>query len=122
MLTAMIFAKDHDAALTFYQQGFDLRVEDASSSEGYTVLVGDGVRMSIHAVPPAVAGAITITDPPRPRSDSALKLLFEVGDLATTRGRLEGLGAQFFGTATAGGFDACDVEGNVFGVAPRSAG
>jgi hypothetical protein len=116
MLTTMIFAKDHGAMAAFYQRGFELRVDAAASSEGYTVLVDDASRLSIHAIPPDLAESITIAEPPETRSEGAVKLLFEVADLAPTCDRLVSLGGQLFATTTDDAFDGCDVEGNVFRV------
>src|SRR5437899_941446 len=116
MLTTMIFAKDHDAMVAFYAGGFGLEVVAAESSDGYTVLADDGVRLSIHAVPPDVAEGITITDPPQVRRDGVAKLLFGVADPGATRARLAGLGAQLLESSTDDAFDGCDVEGNVFRV------
>ncbi len=116
MLTTMIFAKDHDAMVGFYRDGFELRVDAAASSDGYTVLYADATKLSIHSIPPEIAEGITIASPPQPRSDSAVKLLFEVGDLDATLERLQDLGGQLFETTTDDACDGCDVEGNTFRV------
>jgi predicted enzyme related to lactoylglutathione lyase len=116
MLTAMIFAKDHDALVEFYREGFGLGVDEGASSSGYTVLVGVGVRMAVHAVPGEVAGRISIGDPPEARVGSAIKVLFDVGDLGSTCDRLAKLGGQLFETSTDDARDGVDLEGNVFRV------
>jgi predicted enzyme related to lactoylglutathione lyase len=120
MLTAMIFAMDHDALVAFYGEGLGLAVDPAASSPGYTVLVGDGVRVAIHAVPGEVGERISIGDPPQARSASAIKLLFEVGDLGSTCDRLVELGGQMFETAQDDARDGLDPEGNVFRVSGRA--
>jgi predicted enzyme related to lactoylglutathione lyase len=111
----MIFASDHDAMVAFYREAFGLTVDTAASSPGYTVLTGDGggIRLSIHALPPDVVAEIGLTDPPRPRIDTAFKLLFEVPDLPAAVDRLAALGARFFDTAEDGAADGIDVEGNM---------
>jgi predicted enzyme related to lactoylglutathione lyase len=116
VLTTMIFAKDHDAMVAFYRSGFALHVDTAASSDGYTVLTGAMTRVSIHALPPHIAAGITIAEPPQPRSEGAVKLLFEVAAFEATCERLVGLGGQLFETTTDDASDGCDVEGNVFRV------
>src|SRR5262249_53991349 len=119
VLTTMIFASDHDAMVAFYRAGFELAVVPEASSDGYTVLADETTRVSIHALPAEVAAGITIADPPEARSHGAVKLLFEVDDLAATCARLERLGGQLFDTAT-DDKDGVDVEGNVFRVSASS--
>jgi len=116
MLTAMIFAKDHDTMVAFYQRGFDLEVDADASTQGYTVLTGEATRVSIHAIAPHLADEITIASPPEARTHGAVKLLFEVTDLSTTCDRLEHLGGQRFETTGDDATDVVDVEGNVFRV------
>ena len=117
MLTTMILANDHDAMVTFYRSGFGLEAVDTPhSSDGYTVLVGDDIRISIHVVPPDIAARIPIADPPEPRSKTAMKLLFEVHDVSATCDRLVRLGAQLFEANDEDAMDVCDVEGNVLRV------
>jgi predicted enzyme related to lactoylglutathione lyase len=119
MLTTMLFANDHDALVDFYRHVFDLSVEETGSSPGYTVLHADGIRISIHGVPPEVAAQIPIADPPEPRSRSACKLLFDVTDVAAMRELVLRHGGQVLETAGAGDdTDAVDVEGNVFRLMP----
>lgn len=116
MLMPMLFVKDLDAMATFYRDGFGLTDDAAASSPGYLVLSGEGTRLALHALPEAVAGRIAIADPPEPRSDTAIKLLFAVDDLPSTSTRLEALGAQLFDTGDDDAHDAIDLEGNVFRV------
>jgi predicted enzyme related to lactoylglutathione lyase len=117
MLTTMIFANDHDAMVAFYRAGFGLETVDTPhSSDGYTVLAGADIRISIHLVPRDIAAQIPIADPPEPRSKTAMKLLFEVADVSATCDRLAGLGAQLFETNDEDAMDVCDVEGNVLRV------
>ena len=118
MLTALIFAKDHDAMVAFYRTGFGLSVVEHVSSPGYTVLADGTTRLAIHAVPPEVAEGITITDPPAARPNSAVKLVFEVPEPATTCERLEHLGGQILGSGDDEARDALDIEGNVFRIIP----
>jgi predicted enzyme related to lactoylglutathione lyase len=115
-LTPMIFAKDLARMERFYRHGFDLEVALEESSEGYRVLSGDGIRMSLHAIPDHVAARIKITEPPAARSDTPIKLLFGVDDVASTRAHLEALGGQGFDTTTDDAADVLDPEGNVIQV------
>ena len=67
MLTTMLFAKDHDLLVAFYREVFALTVDPAASSEGYTVLVGDGTRLAVHSLPADVAATVPMAGPPEPR-------------------------------------------------------
>lgn len=113
MLTTMLFAVDHDRVVAFYVGVFGLQVDPAASLEGYTVLVGDGARLSVHAVPTDVAATISLAEPPEPRRSTAVKLLFDVDELAAVGERVVQLGGQLFETAGEGVADGCDVEGNM---------
>jgi predicted enzyme related to lactoylglutathione lyase len=118
MLTAMIFANDLERMTGFYRDGFDLSVDVAESMDGYTVLVGDGVRMSLHALPDHLTSTITVSDPPALRTRSALKLLFGVADPPATLSQLERLGAQSFDTGDDDVWDVFDPEGNSLRIHP----
>ena len=118
MLTAMIFSKDLERMTGFYREGFELSVDAAESMEGYNVLVGDGVRVSLHSLPEHIASEITISDPPALRTTSAFKLLFGVADPPVALARLERLGAQSFDTGDDDVWDLFDPEGNSLRIHP----
>lgn len=114
MLTAMLFVKDLDAMARFYREGFDLVDDPEASAVGYVAFTGEAGKLSLHAVPEHISGQITIDDPPRPRTDSAMKLVFTVDDVPKVRTGLERLGAQLLDTADDHSVDYADPEGNVF--------
>jgi predicted enzyme related to lactoylglutathione lyase len=111
---AMIFAKDMDRMTTFYRDGLGLQLLPGESSEGWTVFDADGTRLALHAIPAAIANAIVITDPPQPREDTPIKLVFHAPDLAAARARLVAHGAVMFEPRPSGASDGLDPEGNVF--------
>jgi predicted enzyme related to lactoylglutathione lyase len=114
VLTAMVFVKDLEAMAQFYRDGFEL-TDDADASEpAYVLLTREATRIALHAVPAHVASAINISDPPQPRSEAAMKMLFTVDDVTSARSRLEQLGGHFFETSTDNACDGTDPEGNVF--------
>jgi catechol 2,3-dioxygenase-like lactoylglutathione lyase family enzyme len=118
MLTTMIFAKDLERMTGFYRDGFDLAVDVAESTDGYTVLVGEGVRMSLHAIPEHIASTVTVSDPPALRTRCAFKLLFGVAHPPTTLALLERLGGQSFDTGDDDVWDVFDPEGNSLRIHP----
>jgi predicted enzyme related to lactoylglutathione lyase len=66
------------------------------------------------------ARQIEITNPPRAREETPIKLLFEVDDLDEVRQRLVFYGATMFEPRTTGVCDGLDPEGNVFSLVPRA--
>jgi catechol 2,3-dioxygenase-like lactoylglutathione lyase family enzyme len=111
----ILFAVDLHRMRDFYRDGIGLTpLED---TEGWVRFDAGGVELAVHAIPPDIARDIEISDPPRPRSDAAVKLVFDVDDLDAIRVRLRGHRAQLFEPVTSGDrrrCDAIDVEGNVF--------
>lgn len=120
---AMIFVKDLSRMTEFYREalGFDPLPDE--SSDGWVVLEAGGVRreahgvrLALHAIPPAIAQTIEITRPPRARSETPIKLIFETEDLAGDCARLEEHGATLLPPRSQISRDFIDPEGNVLQV------
>lgn len=114
----VIFAKDIHRVAEFYQSLLDLKLKH--SDEEYVMLETSGLQLVIHKLPNPVAAAITIDNPPKRRSDTALKPIFFLADIDTARVLIEKYGGQlnsfdkeweFDGHKTC---DGHDPEGNVF--------
>ena len=119
MLTPMVFAKRLETMVVFYCRAFDLAIDAGASAPGYSVLLGPAIRLAIHEIPADVAADVEIDDPPVPRTSGAMKLVFEVDDVASHLERLAATGAEIFETTTDTAFDAADPEGNILRVQSR---
>ena len=78
-----MYACDLERIAAFYAALADLPV--VSRQPDHVLLERDGHRITVVAVPPAIARTITISDPPERREDTALKLSFHVVDIAVSR-------------------------------------
>ncbi|HXI56125.1 MAG TPA: VOC family protein [Polyangia bacterium] len=119
----MIFAKDLDRMTAFYRDGLGLRLLPERRQEGWVEFDAGGCLLVLHAIPAQIAKDIEITSPPRPRSDTPLKLVFETPDLEAARTHLLSQGAVMQQPRGSGACDGLDPEGNVFQivkVVPRS--
>jgi predicted enzyme related to lactoylglutathione lyase len=112
--TAMIFAKDINRMLAFYRDGLGLTIVPEQSGEGWVVFDAGGARLALHAIPPAIARDIDITEPPRERSETPIKLVFHTADMEAVSTRLASLGAKLFPPRVSGSRDVVDPEGNIF--------
>jgi len=113
---AILFAKNIDAMTTFYRDALGLQLVPHKSSRGWV----EFEDLALHAIPDSIAASMTIEKPPAARSDSAIKLVFEVADLTAARAQLEEHGAVMR-EARPWGCDGLDPEGNVFQIVPKSA-
>ena len=120
--TAMIFAKDLQRMTEFYHDALGLPLIPGTGTPGWVELDAGGVRLALHAIPPRIARQIEITQPPRAREETPLKLLFEVDDLHAVRRRLVQFGATMFEPRNSGICDGLDPEGNVFSLVPVNPG
>lgn len=115
---AVMYAKDLERLSRFYQQV--LRLNLLSASPERHVLEGDGLQLIVHALPPEHAAQVQLTDPPRQRSEAAIKLFFSVPSIEKAEAVMQAHGVGCWGPTYAGpGFvvrNAMDVEGNVFQV------
>jgi catechol 2,3-dioxygenase-like lactoylglutathione lyase family enzyme len=113
--TAFIFAQDAETLARFYEAGFGFPVR--SWDPDWILFDAGGVDFGIHQIPREHAKSIVIEDPPRERSQGAVKLSFVVEDFAAAKARLEAAGARFRDPAPWDGpkeGDFVDPEGNVF--------
>jgi len=116
---AMIFVKRIDLMTTFYRDGLGLKVIPNECEDGFVVFEAGGTTLALHAIPPAIAKTIEIADPPVTRSDTAIKLIFEVADLIAARSHLARHGAIMSDPTEWGGCNGADPEGNVFMIVAR---
>jgi predicted enzyme related to lactoylglutathione lyase len=112
--TVMIFAKDLKKMADFYHDALGLALIPGPLAPGWIEFDAGGVRLAIHALAPRTAKQIEITNPPRAREETPLKLVFEVDDLVAARRRLMARGATMFEPRSWGSCDGLDPEGNVF--------
>jgi predicted enzyme related to lactoylglutathione lyase len=117
--TVLIFAKDMQRLADFYHEALGLPVIAAPMAPGWIEFDAGGVRLALHAISPRIARQIEITNPPRAREETPIKLLFEVDALNEVRRRLVQHGATMFEPKSSGVCDGLDPEGNVFSLVPR---
>jgi catechol 2,3-dioxygenase-like lactoylglutathione lyase family enzyme len=116
---ALLFVKDLPRMRRFYSDVLGLTIVD--DREDAAQLDAGGVILLLHAIPAKHAASIVISDPPKARSDTPVKLIFHVDDVRGTRERLLAGGAQTRELATLDDgrmtCDCLDLEGNVFRIA-----
>jgi predicted enzyme related to lactoylglutathione lyase len=118
---AMIFVKDLPRMRDFYSQMLGVRPVNMTNTESWADFEAGGARFALHAIPAEIARAIQISEPPKPRETSAVKLSFQVDDIENERARLTEIGATFIQRSW-GAWEGIDPEGNVFGLCgPESA-
>jgi len=114
---AVIFAKHVVRLVRFYETLVPMAI--IGTDHGAVFLETDALQLVIHPIPKAIAAQIEIAEPPEPRADSAVKLVFAVDSLARVREQAAELGGGMNDTSTefvARGFRACDghdPEGNI---------
>ncbi len=126
---AVVYAKDLQRMARFYQAL--LQAQTLHEAPDHVLLQSDGLQLVVHAIPAHIAATITVTTPPEPREDQAIKLFFPVPGIDWARAAARAAGGDLGGRPWAGpGFVACDgtdPEGNVFqvraaaGAAPAAA-
>ncbi len=118
LIGAVLYAKDLDRLVAFYAAiiGIEPRTVDAGSA----VFESGPLQFVIVRIPRPVAERIDIVDPPEPRQNTPLKLVFAVEDIGRARDRAAALGGvlkaaeqewEFEGARVC---DGHDPEGNVF--------
>src|SRR4051812_18181131 len=92
---AILFVKDLERMSAFYRDALQLTPVAKLSEGGFRVLAsGDGAQLALHAIPAAVAQQLTLSTPPKARTETAIKLVFEVPDVAAAREALTRAGAE----------------------------
>ena len=115
--SAVIYVKRIAPMREFYTQC--LGFETATSSEGYCILESDSLRLSLVAVPDAIAATIPIETPPRRRANVPIKLAFDVPVIDDVRTIAASLGGRVDPQTTEWSLhgmihcDGIDPEGNV---------
>jgi predicted enzyme related to lactoylglutathione lyase len=115
LVRVILFAKDLDKLVGFYRTGLGLDVVRAEP--GFVVLGGDGLELALSQIPEGIAKDIQIANPPKPRENTAIKLVFAVPDVDHTRAQLNAAGARMQEPRSFGARQMCDgvdPEGNVF--------
>jgi len=115
---AMIFVKDLPRMTRFYRDGFGFTLVAKNSSAEWSEFEGG---LALHAAPASIAAALLISDPPRPRSETPIKLVFTVDDVTLARGLLVAQGATMQEPKAWGACDGVDPEGNVFQIVSAKA-
>jgi predicted enzyme related to lactoylglutathione lyase len=114
---AVIFAKDTAGVARFYATLVPMTV--LAEEEDAVRLENDAIQLVIHPLPPAHAKRVQIANPPEPRIDVPVKLVFAVESIAQIRAQAAALGGTMKPVSAEfvwAGFRACDgtdPEGNV---------
>lgn len=114
---AVLFVKDLEAVSRFYQAVLSASARHAG--EDHVVIASAKMRLLIHELPESVAANIQIASPPSARSETAVKLVFEVANIGVVRQLASEHGGQLFPPTREwvdGEFRVCDgtdPEGNV---------
>lgn len=119
----LIYAKHLERVSSFYERVLGARVLTADAE--HRVLQSADAQLIIHAIPPRIAGSITIAVPPEPREEQAIKPFFTVESLEEA----ERLVAESGGIALGGVWpgpglrvrNVCDPEGNILHLRERVA-
>jgi predicted enzyme related to lactoylglutathione lyase len=111
-----IYAKLADRLALFYMEVLGMRLQQHTAE--MMVLQAPGLELVLHAIPEAIARHITITEPPQPRENVALKFFASVNSFAAVRPLVVAHGGQLWEQSWQGpGFRVCnamDPEGNMF--------
>lgn len=116
-ISAVLFAKNVLYMQRFYQNVLKLNVEDAQND--YAILASPALRLIIHAIPGHLKSSVNMESPPRLRQESAVKLVFEVNNIAEIRSIAQVHGGEVFSSEREWIFqkrrvcDGHDPEGNV---------
>ena len=113
-----IYAKDLSRLAKFYESF--LGMTRAHATPDLVVLRSPDIQLTLHAMPPAIAASVIMSDPPAKRDNTALKFFFTVPSLAQAQDLAPSLGGEVLQEQWRGpGFTVCnavDPEGNIFQV------
>lgn len=115
---AVLYVKELEPMRAFYERCFGMSGPEAAGGD-YCVLTGGGWELSLVAVPEALSATLRLSDPPRRRESTPIKLAFEVADIAALRAVVAEAGGRVDPAASAWEFrglvhvDGTDPEGNV---------
>jgi predicted enzyme related to lactoylglutathione lyase len=120
---ALIYAKDVEHMSAFYQQVVGMRLLHGDAERH--VIGSADMQLILHALPAHLAGSVTVSSPPVPREEQAIKLFFTVPSLSEAEAAASSLAGAVFGPVYSGpGFrvrNAYDPEGNIFHVRESTA-
>ena len=91
---AVLYAKNLELVKEFYQAVLSLNVEHAEND--YVVLVSPAFQLVILKAPERIASSIEIESPPRRRTETPVKLVFEVPSISATRAVAREHGGELF--------------------------
>lgn len=117
---AILFTKDLTKLTSFYRDVLGLKATASRHDPAeFVVLEAGACQLCLHRIPDDSARNIAIDDPPHPRSQTPIKLVFVVEDVDASRASLLSRGAtmgpvhRFPPLAYC---DGTDPEGNIFQV------
>ena len=112
----LIYALNLSTLAGFYETV--LGMKRLHATEEIVVLQSPDMQLLVHAIPPQYAEGITISSPPEPREEAALKFFFTVPSLEVAGSQMAALGGGSLpGSWDGPGFrvrNAFDPEGNIF--------
>jgi predicted enzyme related to lactoylglutathione lyase len=114
---AVVYAKSTTTVSTFYAEVAGLQITHAE--QDYVVLESGDFQLVVVAIPAKLAASIQVAVPPRPREDTAIKLVLPVASIASARLVAQSLGGQLNPPEREWQFqssrvcDGHDPEGNV---------
>ena len=112
---AVLYASDVPRLQAFYESVCGLEV--AESTPEYVTLTSEAWELTVVAVPEEVAATLALSDPPRRRTETPIKLVFAVASLAHARSAATAAGGVVDSAewmfADAVVCDGQDPEGNV---------
>jgi predicted enzyme related to lactoylglutathione lyase len=114
---AVLYAKNLALVQAFYQFVIGLDVEHAEKD--YVVLASPTFQLVVLTIPEHIASSIEVESPPRRRTETPIKLVFEVASISTARAVARLHGGELFPPEREWNFhgyrvcDGQDPEGNV---------
>ncbi|MGB6555400.1 MAG: VOC family protein [Candidatus Binataceae bacterium] len=114
---AVVYAKNLTLVQAFYQAVLSLEVR--SAEKDHVVLASPTFQLVVLQVPEHIGSSIKIENPPRRRTETPIKLVFEVTSISTTRAVARLYGGELLPPEREWNFqgyrvcDGQDPEGNV---------
>jgi uncharacterized protein YjbI with pentapeptide repeats len=114
---AVLYAKDLARVQAFYRAVLGVAVEQAE--DDHVVLASPGFQLVVLSMPEGIASSIEVGSPPRRRTETPVKLVFWVADIAEARAVAAQHGGELLPPEGEWDFQDCrvcdghDPEGNV---------
>lgn len=115
---AVIYAKNCERLASFYEDVAGLNVRE--TDETSTILESDSFQLAILQAKNPIAASIEISEPPKRRESTPIKLVFYVETINNSREKIKALGGELNANEKVWEFDehrVCDghdPEGNIF--------